>query len=77
MLFKNQRDQLQIQTLAKQMCPGVTKYFMDAYRKATFQKYGYMLVDISPHSDSLYKLRTNIFPNQTLTVYRPINENNE
>ena len=49
-LFKNQRDQLQIQNLAKQMFPAESKYFMDAYKKATSKKYCYLLIDISPHS---------------------------
>lgn len=73
-VFNNQRDQLQIQTLAKQMFPGETKYFMDAYKKATRKKYSYLLVDISPHSNQLYKLRTDIFPHQTLTIFRPEKE---
>lgn len=76
-LFNNQRDQLQIHNLARQMFVGETKYFMDAYKKAVQRKYGYLLIDISPHSESLYKLRTNIFPNQTLIVFRPISEKYE
>ena len=76
-LFNNQRDQLQIQTLAKQMFPGESNYFMDAYKKAVLKKYGYLLVDISPHSNPLYKLRTNIFPSETLIVFRPEKENYE
>lgn len=73
-LFNNQRDKLQIQTLAKQMFPGETKFFMDAYKKATGKKYGYLLVDISPHTNLLYKLRTDIFNDQTLIVFRPEKE---
>lgn len=76
-LFNNQRDQLQIQTLARQMFPGDLKYFMDAYKKATQNKYSYLLVDVSPHSNKLYKLRTNIFPSQTLIVFRPEKEKYE
>lgn len=70
-LFKNSRDELQIQTLGRQMFPGKVKYFMDAYRKATTEKYKYLVVDLSPHSDSQYKLRTNILPGQLMTVYLP------
>jgi hypothetical protein len=76
-LFNNQRDQLQIQTLARQMFPGETKYFMNAYMKATKKKYNYLLVDVSPHSNQLYKLRTDIFPPQTLIVFRPEKEKYE
>lgn len=76
-LFNNQRDQLQIQTLARQMFPGETKYFMDAYKKATKKKYNFLLVDISSHSDPLYKLRTDIFPDQLMIVFRPEKEKYE
>lgn len=70
-LYKNQRDELQIQTLGRQMFPGRLNYFMDAYRKATTRRYGYLLVDLSPHSDPRYKLRTNILPGQITTVFLP------
>lgn len=74
-LFKNLRDQLQIQNLGRQMFPGQIRYFMDAYRKATETKYGYLLIDLSPHSDPQYKLRTHILPGQLMNVYLP--ENNK
>ena len=70
-LFKNNRDELQIQTLGRQILPGKLKYFMDAYKKATLQKYGYLLVDLSPHSEPKYKLRTNILPDQLMSVFVP------
>lgn len=70
-LFRSNRDQLQIQTLGRQIFPGQVKYFMDAYKKATAEKYGYILVDLSPHSISAYKLRTNILPGQLMIVYQP------
>ena len=76
-LFNNQRNRFQIQTLAMQMFPGETKYFMDAYKKSILQKYGYLLVDISPHSDPIYKLRTHIFSPQFMIVYRPVQEKYE
>ena len=70
-LFKNRRDELQIQTLGRQIFPRQLNYFMEAYRKATEKRYGYLLVDLSSHSDSTYKLRTNIIPGQTMLVYTP------
>lgn len=30
------------------------------------EKYGYLLVDLSPHSDPKYKLRTHVLPNQLI-----------
>ncbi|MCG8049061.1 MAG: hypothetical protein JAY66_25830 [Candidatus Thiodiazotropha taylori] len=70
-LLKNTRDQLQVQTLGRQVLPGQVTYFMDAFRKATEPKYGYLLIDLSPHSDPKYKLRTRILPGQLTIVYLP------
>ena len=70
-LFKNKRDEMQVQTLGRQIMPGKTAYFLDAYRKATSRNYGYLLIDVSPHSNPQYKLRTNILPNQLMIVYKP------
>jgi hypothetical protein len=73
-LFRTQRDQSQLQVLGRQMFPGQSEYFMDAYRKATTYKYSYLLIDISPHSDPRYKLRTDIFPGQLTVVFRATNK---
>jgi len=69
-LFQNNRDQLQIQTLARQIMPKESAYFFDSYIKATSGRFGgYLLVDVAPHSDPKYKLRTNILPGQLMIVY--------
>ena len=70
-LFKNQRDEMQVQTLGRQIFPGQVSYFMSAYRKATEEKYNPLVIDLSPHSDPQYKLRTHIFPGQLPIIYRP------
>lgn len=74
-LFRNPRDMRQLSTFASQILPGMTRYFMDSYMKATTrEKYSYILVDLSPHREDrqLYMLRTGIFPNDTCVVYRPL-----
>lgn len=68
-LFPSYRDRLQIQSFGKQLFPGKSKYFMDAFEKATSKPYGYLLVDISPHSDKTYQLRTDILPGQATRVF--------
>lgn len=73
-IFRNNRDMLQVQTLGKQIFPGKTKFFMDSYQKATSKPYGYLLVDIHPHTDKSYQLRSNILPGQDTIVYQPENE---
>lgn len=71
-LFKNLRDQLQIQTLGRQIFPGQLNFFMDAYKKATEPHFGYLLIDLHP-STSQYRLRTHILPDQLMSVYLPEN----
>ena len=71
-MFKSQRDQLQIQTLGRQMFPSMTRYFNDAFSKATEKQYGYLLIDAHPRG-SIYKLRTNILPGQLMCVFLPDN----
>lgn len=68
-LFPSYRDRLQIQSFGKQLFPGKSKYFMDAFEKATSKPYGYLLVDISLHSDKTYQLRTDILPGQATRVF--------
>ena len=68
-LFHNIRDKLQVNCLAKQMYPCQTKVFMEAYQDSTKERYGYLFVDMSPHSDNQYRLRTNIFPGETTYIY--------
>lgn len=69
-LFPSYKDRLQIQSFGKQLFPGKSKYFMDAFEKATSKPYGYLLVDISPHSDKSYQLRTDILPGQVNRVFQ-------
>ena len=70
-LFKNRRDEQQIYAFARQLFPLKTQYFMDAYKKATQDKYGYILIDISPHSNPDYALRSHILPRQVTSVFVP------
>jgi hypothetical protein len=61
-LFSNKRDRNQVKVLANQLMPGRKSYFTDSYKKATDTAWGYLVIDIHPRSDSLYELRTRIFP---------------
>ena len=45
-LFKNPRDKLQILTLAKQMYPGQTDFFLNLYEEAVKRPFGYLLIDL-------------------------------
>ena len=68
-LFKNSRDKLQIQTLARQIYPKRTSFLIDAYEKAVAQPFSYLLIDLHNLSDARYQLRTSIFPGQDNSIF--------
>ena len=70
-VFKNPRDASQITHLAKQMYPGKTHYMQDAYKDATSNAFGYLLVDLKQDTPEQLRLRTHIFPGEQQVVYVP------
>ena len=58
-LFKNPRDKLQILTLAKQMYPKETDWFLKQYEEAVRRPFGYLFVDLKPNTEDSCRLRTN------------------
>ena len=63
-LFKNPRDKLQILTLAKQMYPSETAWFIKEYEEAMRRPYGYLFVDLRPTTPERCRLRTNVLPGE-------------
>ena len=63
-LMKNDRDKQQINTLARQICPGNSTYVVESFIKATRSPFSYLLMDFRPQSPEVLKLRSNIFPHQ-------------
>ncbi len=70
-LMRDNRDKRQIATLASQLYPGQTQFFLKAYESATAKEFGYLLVSVHPQSKKEYQLTTSIFPNEPTIVYRP------
>ncbi len=70
-LMKNPSDQLQASTLAKQLFPNNTKYFMESYKDACTECYGYLFIDLTQGTSEDMRLRTQIFPGQTQLIYVP------
>lgn len=72
-VFKNPRDRAQIQHLARQICPENPLFLQEAYRDATTQPHGYLVIDLKQSTPDDYRFRANIFPNAFLppTVYIP------
>lgn len=62
-LMKAPGDQLGVATLGRQMSLGAggARLFMDAYKDATMQPHGYLLVDLHQQTDDRLRLRTAIF----------------
>ena len=71
-LLRNPSGQLQIRNLGTQLFPRQLDYFMDAYKKATAQHYGYLLIDMHPKSRELLRLRTHIFPDEQQHLFIPV-----
>ena len=63
-LFKNPRDKLQILTLAKQMYPGQTDFFLNQYEEAVKRPFGYLLIDLKTTTQDNCRLHTNVLPSE-------------
>jgi hypothetical protein len=63
-LFKNPRDNSQINTLARQVFPNKPKYLREAFALATARPFGYLLLDLTQQTPETLRLMTNIFPLQ-------------
>ena len=70
-LFRSLRDAAQINILGRQLFPGKSKLLTQAYEDVMKEPYRYLIIDSSPHCDSKYRLRTNIFPSEYPIVYAP------
>ena len=74
-LFKNSRDQGQVEVLAKQMYSRHSAILSDAFSLATSIPYGYLLIDLRQETPNDYRLRSNILPGQVVEYYEPLYTN--
>ena len=70
-LFKNPRDKSQIMHLAKQMYPGKSKSFQQAFLDATLPEFGYLFIDLRPETNDVCRLRTHIFDADKCVIHEP------
>ena len=70
-IMKNNRDKLSVRTLASQMFPGETKWFMEAYNYATKDNYSYLLVDSKNTQADELRLRTRVFLGEDQICFVP------
>ena len=70
-LLTHLRDVSQVGILGRQLYPGKPKGFLKAYEDAlSGGKHGYFVVDMCPHAQDQYRLRTRVFPGEDPIVYR-------
>ena len=69
-LMKNPRDVSQIQCLARQAFLGQCSFLMEAYKDATSQPYGYLVLDFSPGAEEAYRVRTRVFAREDTIIYQ-------
>jgi len=70
-LFKNPRDANQVNHLAKQMYPKNTKFLLEAFKDATSEPHGYLLIDLKQATEDDLRVRTHIFEGEIMEVYVP------
>jgi hypothetical protein len=69
-LFKNPRDATQVRTLGQQMYPDNPRMLVEAYRDATSEPYGYLLLNLRPDACDALRILTDVFAKQP-TAYVP------
>jgi hypothetical protein len=69
-VFKNARDQRQVQVLGSQMFPGNSDFVRDAYADATEQPFTYLLFDVHPESAKELRVLSNVTA-KSAVVYVP------
>ncbi|RWS27455.1 hypothetical protein B4U80_07984, partial [Leptotrombidium deliense] len=71
-LMKNPRDQSQIFPLAKQLCAGNTKRFIEAFQNATIKPFSYIKVDVTPQTPDHLRFQACLFPEENNGVFDPV-----
>jgi len=62
-LMRSPNSALSIRNIGVQLFPRQLDFFLDAYKQATAEPYGYLVIDMHAASDPLLRLRTNLFKN--------------
>jgi len=70
-LFKSPRDVGQIAVLGRQLYPEHGKFLIEAFKDATSSPHSYLLLDLRPETSEQFRVRSNIFPGDQQTVYKP------
>jgi len=63
-LFQNNRDKLQIQTISRQIFPNTNNFMVAAFQDATKAPHSYLLVDMHTKTPQMLALRARILPDE-------------
>lgn len=67
--FKNPRDRLQIQVLARQIYGNNSKFLLESFEDSTKNPYGYIFLDLKQETESRNRVQTGILPHQKRIIY--------
>ena len=70
-LMKSMRNASQVSCVARQLYPGQAGMLEEIYQDAMREPYGYLVIDMSPHAQDEYRLRSKIFPGEDPIIYIP------
>ena len=65
-IFKNPRDKLQFEILARQISPSRSKALIAVYEDATREPHGYLFIDFTQECPDEFRYRTNILESPTV-----------
>jgi hypothetical protein len=71
-LFKNPRDTTQLSHLQRQCFPNSKNFLVEAYKMATSVPHGYLILDFHQNTPNQYRVCSNLFPPNELTVYEAV-----
>jgi hypothetical protein len=72
-ITKSPRDISSIVNLAKQFCPGAGDYLVQAYKKATEHRGGYLFIDFSQATPDHLRVRNSVFIDDHFEIYIQLN----
>ena len=70
-VFNFPRDRSVISTLSRQIFPGAAQFLKDVYNYVTRNPHGYLFIDLTPHQNRLYLVRSNVFNDSDMFVFSP------
>ena len=51
---------------------GKSKFLFEAFKDATSQPYGYLILDFSPIGHEAYRVITSVFLEENTIIYQPV-----